>query len=64
MHAAMNVGAIHFMKFANGFDHRVRLLRRGGVVQIHQRLAVYGLLQDREILPDAFDVEAGRDISS
>ena len=64
VHAAMNVGAIHFVELANRFDHRVRLLRRGRVIQIHQRLAVYGLLENREILPDPFHVEASRNFSS
>ena len=52
VHAAMDVGAIHLVELADGVDHRERLLRRGGVIQIHQRLAVDALLQDREILPD------------
>ena len=53
VHAAVDVGAVHFVETADGVDDRVRLLRGGGVVQVHQRLAVDVLLEDREILPDA-----------
>ena len=57
----MDIGAIHLVKFADGVDHRERLLRGGGVIQVHQRLAVDRLLQDREILADLLHVESGRD---
>ena len=38
----------------------LRLLRRGGVVEIDERLAVDLLLQDREVARGPSDVEAAR----
>ena len=45
-------------------DHRLRLLRRGGVVEIHQRLAVHVLLQNREVRADLLDVESERRLAA
>ena len=53
MHAAMDVGAVHLGRSGGWLDHRMRLLAGGGAIQIHQRLAVDRLLEDREILADA-----------
>ena len=61
MHAAMDVGAIHFVEMPQGVDHRRGLLRGGRAVQVHQRLAVDVLLEDREILADLLHVESGCD---
>jgi len=63
MHAAVYVGAIHFVKLANRLDHRVGLLRVAALSRLHQRLAVYGLLENREILPIRSHVEAKPAIS-
>ena len=38
-------------------DHGSRLLRRIGVVQVHERMAVHLLAQNREVRPDALGVE-------
>ena len=40
MQAAMHVGVFALVGFRHAVEHRVRLLRRGGVVEIDQRLAV------------------------
>ena len=39
--------------------HRTRLLRRRGVVQVHERLAVHGLPKNGKVLADPAHVEAG-----
>ena len=62
VNAAVDVGAVHFVEAADGIDDRERLLRGGGAIQVHQRLAVDVLLEDREILPDLLHVETGRDL--
>ena len=49
MHAAMNVGVVVLVVARDRVDHRLRLLRRGGVVEVDQRLAVNLLLENREI---------------
>ncbi len=59
MHAAVDVGAIHFVELDDGVDDGARLLRGGGVIEIDERLAVDGLLEDGEILADLLDVESG-----
>src|SRR5207244_4356283 len=41
-------------------EHRLRLLRRRRVVEIDERLAADGALENREVGPDARDVEDGR----
>src|SRR5690554_7948372 len=41
----------------NGLDHRLGLLRGGGIVQIHQRLAMHLLMQDREVLAYLFRIK-------
>ena len=61
VNAAVDVGAVHFVEAADGIDHRERLLGGGGAIQIHQRLAVDVLLEDREILPDPLHVKIGRE---
>ncbi len=60
MHAAVDVGAIHFVELDDGVDDGARLLRGGGVIEINERLAVDGLLEDGEILADLLNVESGR----
>jgi len=61
VHAAVNISAIDFVEAAYGIDHREGLLRGGGAIQVDERLAVYLLLENREILPDLFHVESGGD---
>ena len=50
MDAAMDVGIVVFVIMHQRVNHRARFLRRGGVVEINQRLAVDLLVEDREIL--------------
>jgi hypothetical protein len=58
MQAAMDVGIFAGIGMADGVDHHLRLLCRGAIVEIDQRLAVHLLRQDREIPADRFDVVA------
>jgi hypothetical protein len=57
--AAMDVGVAGLHAGDHRVDHRPRLLRRGGVVEIDQRLAVDLFREDRELLPDRLDVVGG-----
>ena len=52
----MDVGVFHLVGVIDGVEHRARLLRRGAVVEIDQRLAVDLAEQDREIGADRLDV--------
>jgi len=54
----VDVAVFLLVIFADGVDHLPGLLRRGGIVEIDQRPLVYLLVQDREIGPDIFYVEA------
>ncbi|MNX93246.1 hypothetical protein D3C86_1254230 [compost metagenome] len=47
----VDVGVAALHRRDQGVDHRTRFLRRGGVVQIDQRLAVHLSRQDRELRP-------------
>ena len=47
--APVNVGIFHRIGLRDRVDHHLRLLRRGAVVQIDQRLAVHLPRQDRKI---------------
>ena len=53
---AMHVGVFHLVGVLDGLQHGARLLRRGAVVEIDQRLAVDLAEQDRKIGADALDV--------
>src|SRR5207245_8817897 len=57
--APMDVGVLRGVVPLDRVDHDPRLLAGGRVVEIHQWLAVHPLLQDREVLADAFHVERG-----
>ncbi len=61
--AAMDIGVVRLVDMAQRVDDRARLLRRGGTVEIDQRLALHLGLQDRELGPDRFDVEAQRAVA-
>ena len=61
VHAAMDVGVVLGVAAHHRVDDGLRLLRRGGVVEIDERLAVDLLVQDGEVLPDSLDVEGRRD---
>ena len=56
--AAVHVGVFVGVGVLDAVEHRLRLLRRGGVVEIDKRLAVDLHAEDREILADAVDVIA------
>ena len=49
VHAAVDVGVVGGVETRDGVDHRARLLRRGGVVEVDERLAVHLLGEDREV---------------
>ena len=59
VHAAMDIGVIEAIVVVQRLDHRRRLLGGGGVVEVHQRLAVHHLAQNREIRAHARDIEPG-----
>ena len=52
----MHVGVLLVVGALDGVEHRARLLRRGAVVEIDQRLAVDLARQDREIGADRLNV--------
>ena len=56
MQAAMHVGVLRGVGLLQAVEHRLRLLRRSGVVEINERLAVNLRGEDREIRADAVDV--------
>ena len=56
MQAAMHIGVLRRIGLMQPVEHGVRLLRRGGVVEIDQRLAIDLRREDREIRADAVDV--------
>src|SRR6266704_1489640 len=57
MHTTMDVGIIVTVIMFNGFNHRQRLLRRGGVVKIDQRLTVDLLVQNGKVLAHLLHVK-------
>ena len=63
MQAAMHIGIFVGIGMLNRVDHDLRLLRRGAVVEIDQRLAVDFPRQDREVAADGLDVVAVRRFS-
>src|SRR5207245_2186390 len=58
MDAAVNVGVDLRVVAGEGLDHRLRLLRGRGVVEIDERLAVHLLAEDGKIAPHLLDVES------
>jgi hypothetical protein len=57
VHTAVDVRVFPAVKPENGFDDYLRLLRSGCVVEVDQRMPMYLLLQDGEVLPDPLDIE-------
>ena len=57
--AAMDVGVLLGVVAGQAIDHGLRLLRRRGVVEVHERLAVDPLPQDREVLTDRRHIQRG-----
>src|SRR5262249_15937927 len=60
MNAAMNIGVLLFEIDATAIDDDLWHLRRSGVVEINQRLAVYGLLQHGKVSANALNVPSRR----
>src|SRR6266480_5968608 len=58
MYAAMDVGVLRPVIAVERVDDRSRFLTGCAVVEIHQRLAVNLLLENRKILAQAHDIEA------
>ena len=56
MQAAMHIGVLRRIGLVQAVEHGARLLRRGRVVEIDQRLAINLHRQDRKIRADAVDV--------
>jgi len=40
MHTAVHVGVVALVIIRQGLDHRRRLLRRGGIVQVHELVSI------------------------
>ncbi len=59
MHAAMDIGIVRAIIFIQCLDDLARLLCRCRIVQVHQGLAAYGLLEDWEIRAVALHREIG-----
>jgi hypothetical protein len=56
METAMHIGVVVLVVVPERFDHAARLLRRGGVIEIDQRMPMHLLLQDWEVRPDAIPI--------
>src|SRR5262249_49645826 len=57
VNSPMHVGVVRAVVGAQRIDHRLRLLGRGGVVEIDERMAVDVLVQGRKVLADALDLD-------
>ncbi len=56
MHSAMDIGMFVFKVLHPALDHHLGDLRRRGIVEIDERVAVHGLAEHRKILADTRDV--------
>ncbi len=56
MYAAVHIAVVAGIIFLHGADHLHGLLGSGPVIQVHKRVAVHGLLEDREIIPDQLHI--------
>src|SRR3984893_6013145 len=56
MQSPMNIGVFGGVGVSHAIENGFRLLRRGGVIEVDERLAIYLKRQDRKVLPDARDV--------
>src|SRR5258708_3913977 len=59
MYSAMDVRIFLFIVANKRIDYRLRLLRGGGIIQIDQWIAPYGLAKDWEILSYRLHVKSG-----
>ena len=57
VHAAMHVCVVVLVVVTHRVDDGAGLLGRGAVVQVHQWVSVYVLMQDREVCANGVDVE-------
>src|SRR5690606_38683075 len=55
--AAVDIGVVVAVVVADRLDHRLGFLHGGGVVEVHQRLAVDLLIQNRKRSPHGGNVE-------
>ena len=58
MHASMDVGIVLTIEIGNRVNDHVRLLSRGGIVEIDERLSVHLSTEDREVRTHACHVQA------
>jgi hypothetical protein len=63
VHAAMDVGVLLDVVLRHAVDHDLRLLRRRGIVEIDERLAVNLPPQEWEVLTNRRRVEQQRSLS-
>src|SRR5271166_2121727 len=49
MQPSMDIGVFVLIRMSNSIEDGLRLLRGGGIVQIHERLAVGPLREDRKV---------------
>ncbi len=57
MGCPMNIRVFMQVKISKPVYHRLRLLRRGGVVEPYDLAPVHPLLQNRKVPPDGIDIE-------
>ena len=55
--AAVDVGVLALVEERNAVDHGLRLLRRRGVIEPHERASIDALLEDGEVAADDVRVE-------
>src|SRR5215813_11801879 len=53
----VDIGIFFRVIALQGLNHHLRLLAGGGIIQVDQRLAVHLSLKNREVLPNAPDIE-------
>ena len=56
MQAAMHVRVVKTIDVVHHLDHSAWLLRRGGVIEVDERLAIDLPVKDREIRADALHI--------
>jgi len=56
----MNVRVFLLDVLGAPLDHHHRDLRRGGIVEINQRLAIHSLAQDRKVFANALNIQPSR----
>ena len=56
MSPAVHAGVNRTIKIRFGINHRIRLLRGGRRIQIHQRMPMNLLIQNRELCPNLLKI--------